>query len=93
MIVIGNPEWKPGVLGIVASKIVDEYKKPAFVWGRGEGDVIKGSCRSFGEINLVKIMSALPEYSLLEFGGHVQAGGFAVHDEQIHFLEENNFCV
>lgn len=93
VIVIGNPEWKPGVLGIVASKIVDEYKKPAFVWGRGEGDVIKGSCRSFGEINLVKIMSALPEYSLLEFGGHVQAGGFAVHDEQIHFLEEKIISV
>lgn len=89
VIVIGNPEWKPGVLGIVASKIVDEYKKPAFVWGRGDSNVIKGSCRSFGEINLVKIMSALPENALLEFGGHVQAGGFSVHDEQIHFLEEN----
>lgn len=33
VIVIGNPNWRIGVLGIVASKIVDEYKKPAFVWG------------------------------------------------------------
>ena len=88
VIVIGNPDWKPGVLGIVASKIVDEYKKPAFVWGRGEGEMIKGSCRSFGSINLVEIMTSLPENSLIDFGGHVQAGGFSVHNEEIHFLEE-----
>jgi single-stranded-DNA-specific exonuclease len=36
IIVIGNPSWKVGVLGLVASKVAEEYKKPAFVWG-GEG--------------------------------------------------------
>ncbi len=93
VIVIGNPDWRPGVLGIVASKIVDEYKKPAFVWGRGEGEVIKGSCRSFGSINLVEIMTSLPENSLIDFGGHVLAGGFSVHNEEIHFLEERIISV
>ncbi len=88
VVVIGNPDWKPGVLGIVASKIVDEYKRPAFVWGRGDGDVIKGSCRSFGSINLVEMMQKLPSESLITFGGHVQAGGFSVRHEEIHFLEE-----
>lgn len=88
VIVIGNPKWRVGVLGIVASKIVDEYKKPVFVWGKEGTELIKGSCRSFGSMNLVELMGALPENSLLEFGGHKLAGGFSVHHEEIHFLEE-----
>ena len=87
-VVIGNPTWRIGVLGIIASKITEEYKKPAFVWGTdGNGD-IKGSCRGWGAINLVEIMTSLPENSLLEFGGHKGAGGFAISHEEIHFLEE-----
>ena len=88
VIVIGNPLWRIGVLGIIASKIVEEYKRPVFVWGSDGSDVLKGSCRSYGGVNLVEIMSALPENSILEFGGHAGAGGFAVAHEEIHFLEE-----
>jgi single-stranded-DNA-specific exonuclease len=88
LIVIGNPAWRIGILGIVAAKITEEYKKPAFVWGGdGNGD-IRGSCRGWGGINLVEIMTSLPENSLLEFGGHKNAGGFAVSHEEVHFLEE-----
>ena len=88
LIVIGNPKWRIGVLGIVASKIVDEHKKPVFVWGGdGNGD-LKGSCRSYGETNLVEMMSKLPENSMLAFGGHKGAGGFSVSHEEVHFLEE-----
>ncbi len=88
VIVIGNPLWRVGVLGLVASKIVEEYKKPAFVWGQEGSDTIRGSCRTWGSVNVVELMTALPENSLLEFGGHVGAGGFAVAHEEIHFLEE-----
>jgi len=88
IIVIGNPSWRIGILGIIAAKITEEYKKPAFVWGGdGNGD-IKGSCRGWGGVNLVEIMTSLPENSLLEFGGHKNAGGFTVSHEEIHFLEE-----
>ncbi len=88
LIVIGNPSWRIGVLGLIASKITEEYKKPVFVWGNdGSGD-IRGSCRSWGGINLVELMISLPENSLLEFGGHKNAGGFSVSHEEIHFLEE-----
>lgn len=86
-IVIGNPKWHVGVLGLIASKITEEYKKSVFVWG-GEEDVIRGSCRGYGEVNLVQVMSSLPEGSLLEYGGHKGAGGFSVSREEIHFLEE-----
>ena len=89
VIVIGNPKWRIGVLGIVASKIVDEYKRPVFVWGSDGSDTLRGSCRSFGGINLVETMSLLPADSLLEFGGHAFAGGFSVSHEMIHLLEDS----
>jgi len=88
VIVIGNPAWRIGVLGIVASKIVEEYKKPVFVWGSDGGDMLRGSCRACGGMNLVNIMSSLPKDSITDFGGHALAGGFSVSHEEIHFLEE-----
>ncbi len=88
IIVIGNPKWRIGVLGIVASKIVDEHKKSVFVWGADGNGEIKGSCRSYGEMNLVKLMNDLPENSFLTFGGHKAAGGFSVSHDEIHYLEE-----
>jgi single-stranded-DNA-specific exonuclease len=87
LVVIGNPKWHIGILGLIASKVSEEYKKSVFVWG-GEEEIIRGSCRGYGEINLVELMSFLPENSLLNFGGHKSAGGFSVSHEEIHFLEE-----
>lgn len=88
VIVVGDTSWRAGVLGLVSGKITEEYKKPSFVWGLEGGEIIKGSCRSSGEVNLVDLMVSLPENSLLEFGGHELAGGFSVSREEIHFLEE-----
>jgi single-stranded-DNA-specific exonuclease len=87
VIVVGNPSWRVGVLGLVAGKIMDEYQKPVFVWGKDENDAIKGSCRSPGSVSVVELMTATSE-SFLEYGGHELAGGFTVHHDKIHFLEE-----
>ena len=87
VIVIGNPEWRVGVLGLVAGKISDEHQKPVFVWGKDENDCIKGSCRSDGSVSVVELMTETSE-SFIDFGGHELAGGFTVHNEKIHFLEE-----
>jgi len=87
VVVVGNPKWKVGVLGLVAGKIMDEYERPVFVWGKDENDVIKGSCRSPGSVSVVELMTETSEY-FLDFGGHEMAGGFTVHSEKIHFLEE-----
>ncbi len=92
IIVIGNPKWRVGVLGLVATKIAEEYKKTTFVWG-AEGDYLKGSCRSFGDVNLVEMMSGLPKNTLIEFGGHKMAGGFTSSREEIHFLEEKILAI
>lgn len=94
VIVIGNPKWRIGVLGLVAGKIMDEYDRPVFVWGRegagsGEGkeSIMKGSCRSNGSVNVVKLMESAREH-FLDFGGHELAGGFSITTDKVHFLEE-----
>jgi single-stranded-DNA-specific exonuclease len=90
VIVIGDPEWRVGVLGLVASKIVETYGRPCFVWGiegATETGLIKGSCRSEGSVNVVDLMTAATE-SFHSFGGHELAGGFVVTHEKVHFLED-----
>ncbi len=87
VIVIGNPGWRVGVLGLVAGKISDQHKKPVFVWGKDENNCIKGSCRSDGSVSIVELMEDSKD-SFLDFGGHELAGGFTVHEDKIHFLEE-----
>ncbi|MEK7569307.1 MAG: single-stranded-DNA-specific exonuclease RecJ [Patescibacteria group bacterium] len=87
IIVVGNPKWRVGVLGLVAGKISDEYARPVFVWGKDESDSIRGSCRSDGSVSVVELMTETREY-FIEYGGHELAGGFSVHTDKIHFLEE-----
>jgi single-stranded-DNA-specific exonuclease len=87
VIVMGNPEWRVGILGLVAGKICDLYQKPVFVWGKDENDCIKGSCRSDGSVSVVELMTHSKEY-FSDFGGHELAGGFTVHNDKVHFLEE-----
>jgi single-stranded-DNA-specific exonuclease len=93
VVVVGNKEWSPGILGLIAQKIIDETGKPTFVWGSGTEDgtalVAKGSCRSRGDVHVVDLMRAVHEKHpevLLAVGGHEQAGGFSVslaHIEQL----------
>jgi len=87
VMVLGNPTWQPGILGLAANTLMNEYKRPVFLWGRGEGETIKGSCRSNGSINVVQCMAEARDL-FLDFGGHECAGGFSVHGEKIHFLED-----
>jgi single-stranded-DNA-specific exonuclease len=87
IIVLGNPDWRPALLGLVANSIAEEYGKPVFLWGREDGKYIKGSCRSDGRTDLTKIMG-LAQKSLVDFGGHKLSGGFSVDHEKIHELED-----
>lgn len=90
VIVVGNPLWSPGVLGLIASKILDVYNKPVFVWGRAEEEnQFKGSCRSNGSVNLVDLMLGVQENIFAHSGGHELAGGFSVFKEHVFFLEKH----
>ncbi len=80
-IVIGDVSWRPGILGLVATRVMEEEKKPVFVWGGdGEGS-IKGSCRS-NSFGVVDIMSFAKDH-LTEYGGHHGAGGFSTTKELV----------
>jgi len=87
VVVLGNPDWRPALLGLAAGSIAEEYNRPVFLWGREGGKFIKGSCRSDGETDLVALMEKAKD-SFVEFGGHKLSGGFSVDHEKIHSLED-----
>ncbi len=88
VIVIGNPSWRVGVVGLVANQLAETYDRPVFVWGREGGAHIKGSCRSDGRVNLVELMVAVPDGIFIDRGGHEFSGGFSLLHEQVHLLED-----
>lgn len=87
-IVLGNPLWRPALLGLVANSLAEEYNRPVFLWGRDGEGIIKGSCRSGGTMSVLSIMQKTPE-SFLAFGGHSASGGFEVANELVHALAES----
>jgi len=88
VIVIGNPEWKPSLLGLVANSLVDDHDCPVFLWGRDGGNILKGSCRGNGCVSVFDLMTEMEKGIFIEFGGHDMSGGFSVVQEQIHLLED-----
>lgn len=88
VIAMGDPDWRPGLLGLVANGIAEEYGRPVFLWGREGNDTTKGSCRSGpGNANMVALMQAAGD-TFLGFGGHKASGGFSVAPEAVFDLEE-----
>jgi len=93
IIVAGNPSWRPSLLGLAANTLMEEHGRPVFLWGRegerasGEEPLLKGSCRSDGNMSVVEIMRAVPEGVFVEMGGHRAAGGFAVTVATVDLLE------
>ena len=83
-IVLAGDQWHQGVVGIVASRLAEKYACPCFMICL-DGGMGKGSCRSWGDINLFELLSACAP--LLEnFGGHALAAGFTVKEENIPAL-------
>ncbi len=88
VIVLGDPEWRPGLLGLVANSVAEEYQRPVFLWGREGSNTLKGSCRAGRpDVHLLKLMQAAPG-TFIDFGGHHASGGFSVQEDAIFFLEE-----
>jgi single-stranded-DNA-specific exonuclease len=87
VIVCGSVEWKPALLGSVATTLVQAYKRPVCLWGREETGILKGSARTDGSVSVVTLLSGAGDV-LLHSGGHAGAGGFAIDETQLHILEE-----
>ena len=80
-IVLAEEGWHHGVLGIVASRIAEEYYRPAFIFSLENG-IAKGSARSIPSFDICKGLAASNEF-LLSFGGHKQAAGIKLKAEDL----------
>ncbi len=88
VIAMGDPDWRPGLLGLAANSIAEEYGRPTFLWGKEGNDTIKGSCRGGpGKVHVVELMQAAGD-TFLEFGGHAASGGYSVAPDAVFDLEE-----
>lgn len=86
VLVLSGAGWHPGVIGIVASRIVEKYYRPTVVIGVQDG-IGKGSCRSIEGFHMYDALKACEDL-LLGFGGHAQAAGLSVTAENIDALRE-----
>jgi len=84
-LVLYSPEWHPGVIGIVASRIVDEFYRPCLILTRENG-LLKGSGRSIPEFDLYQGLLNL-SHILYGFGGHKQAAGLSLVPENLDQLK------
>jgi single-stranded-DNA-specific exonuclease len=76
--VVKNEGWSKGVIGIVASRLVETYYKPAVVLSQKDG-ILAGSARSISGIDLYEVLLACSDY-LEQFGGHTMAAGLSMKE-------------
>lgn len=81
-IVVWDPEFHTGVIGLVAQRLVENYYRPAAVMGADRPGVFKGSVRGIAGFSVVGALHAVSKH-LLKFGGHDGAGGFSVAQEKV----------
>ena len=79
-LVLGREEWHPGVIGIVASRLVDRYHRPAVMVALNNGHG-QGSARSIAGFHLARALAACGEH-LETYGGHEMAAGLRVRTEK-----------
>jgi single-stranded-DNA-specific exonuclease len=84
IIVVSGDNWHRGVIGIVASKLVDALQRPAIVLSR-DGDIAHGSCRSVPSFNMLAALESCSEV-MTAFGGHKQAAGLTLASSRISEL-------
>lgn len=80
-IVLHGEEWHPGVIGIVASRLVEKYYRPSVMLSTIDG-VAKGSARSISGFNIYEALESCQDL-LLQFGGHAAAAGLAIEIDKV----------
>ena len=81
VVIIGAKGWHPGVVGIVASRIKDEFSRPAIVIAFDKKGIGKGSARSIPHLDLYEALSYAAKF-LEGYGGHPMAAGLTVHQDK-----------
>lgn len=92
-LVLHHQEWTPGVLGIVASRLVETYYVPVILLTGNPSDTISGSGRSVGSINLIEAIRACSHH-LHHCGGHAMAAGLSLSGENLNnFMRSFNAAI
>lgn len=86
ILTVAGEGWHPGVIGIVAARLVSRYGKPAVVIST-DGDIGKGSCRSVEDFSIYDALCAVSAH-LTHFGGHPGAAGLGVETAHIPALRK-----
>jgi len=86
VIVEGNPDWHIGVVGIVASKIVQQFYRPTIIMG-GDGVYLRGSGRSIDGFDIAKALCKCRDL-LIKCGGHSMAAGVTIKHSNLNKLRE-----
>ncbi len=86
-IVLSSPEWHQGVVGIVASRLVERYYRPAILVALIDDSTGKGSGRSINGIHLLELLDECSEY-LERYGGHSAAAGLTIKSEALPAFSE-----
>jgi len=81
VVVVASSQWNEGIVGIVASKLCEKYKKPSLVFSI-TNDTAKASCRSTADINLYELIKSCSTL-LNGFGGHKQAAGLSINSNRL----------
>ncbi len=85
-ITVKGKDFHPGVIGIVASRIVEKYSRPAIVFTE-EGDILRGSVRGVKKINVMEVLDRLNDI-IIEYGGHKGAAGLKIWKKDYEKFDE-----
>ena len=82
ILVLSHPSWPPGVIGIVAGRLAERYRRPVVLISTPPGQLARGSARSVEGCNITQALAA-QAHLLTNYGGHPMAAGFAIPPENI----------
>lgn len=91
--IVKGDDWHEGVIGIVASRLVEEFKVPAFVFTRAQEEgLVKASVRSAGELNVFECLQQCEEL-FTKFGGHKAAAGLSMPEENFPLFKKKMLSI
>ncbi|HXW86503.1 MAG TPA: single-stranded-DNA-specific exonuclease RecJ [Candidatus Bathyarchaeia archaeon] len=87
IIMASSESWPPGVIGLVASRLVGKYGRPVLLFHITKDGIAKGSCRSIADFNMFDALSACTSF-ISQFGGHSVAAGLSLPAHNLSLLKQ-----
>lgn len=81
IIILHSPQWHEGIIGLIASNLLEAYYRPVIIMAEGDG-LMKGSARSIASFHITHFFEELREY-FMNFGGHAGAAGFSLSTDKL----------